>query len=138
MLQVRKFMIRRSSKYAMIGGVCAGYAISENKPVALVRTFAVLVLVMTGGTAALVYLAAWAIMPGASAGGDGSWEHLNFEHQLVRRPDNKVLGGVCGAIAEYFKVDATMVRALTLVLFLIGGVGIIAYFVAWAIIPEKT
>jgi len=44
---------------------------------------------------------------------------------------------VCGGIAEYFGVDPTLVRLLALVLILAGGAGIIAYIIAWIVIPEE-
>ncbi len=51
---------------------------------------------------------------------------------------DKMLGGVCGGIAEYFQVDPTLVRllwaAITLVSF---GLGVIAYIIAWIVIPKN-
>jgi len=47
-----------------------------------------------------------------------------------------MLGGVCGGIGEYLDIDPTIIRLLW-ALFLLTGVGIIAYIIAWLIIPEK-
>ncbi len=60
-----------------------------------------------------------------------------MEKRLYRSRTERVLGGVCGGIAEYFGVDPTLVRLLALVLILAGGVGIIAYIIAWIVIPEE-
>lgn len=51
--------------------------------------------------------------------------------------DRKICG-VCGGIAEYFKVDSTLVR-LAAAGFTLAfcGTGIIAYIVAALIIPEE-
>ena len=57
--------------------------------------------------------------------------------RLYRSKDNRVIAGVCGGIAEYFNVDPTVVRLAWIVFTLLGGSGILAYFIAWLIIPEK-
>ena len=44
--------------------------------------------------------------------------------------------GVCGGIGEYFDVDPTLVRLVWL-LFTFWGAGILAYLIAWIIIPEE-
>lgn len=49
---------------------------------------------------------------------------------------NKVIGGVCGGIAEYINVDPTIVRLLWVLLALTNGIGIVLYFLALFIIPE--
>jgi len=48
-----------------------------------------------------------------------------------------MLGGVCGGIAEYFNVDPTLIRLLAVVLIMAGGAAIIAYIIAWIVIPEE-
>lgn len=56
--------------------------------------------------------------------------------QLYRSRTNRIIAGVAGGIGEYLGVDPTIVRLIWVVLALTGGVGIIAYFAAWIIIPE--
>ncbi len=56
---------------------------------------------------------------------------------LYRSRENRKVGGVCGGIAEYFGFDPTLVRLGAIVLIFIWGAGILAYIVAWAIIPER-
>ena len=56
--------------------------------------------------------------------------------RLYRSKKDKVLGGVCGGIGEYFNIDPVIVRVLWAV-FGLTIVGILAYFLAWFIIPEK-
>lgn len=46
--------------------------------------------------------------------------------------------GVCGGIAEYFNVDQTLIRLLWVFLILCAGTGILAYFVAAIIMPNKS
>jgi len=50
---------------------------------------------------------------------------------------NKVIAGVCAGFAEYFDLDPTLVRVLWAIVSLIYGVGILAYIIAWIIMPEK-
>jgi phage shock protein PspC (stress-responsive transcriptional regulator) len=58
--------------------------------------------------------------------------------RLYRSSKNKVLGGVCGGLAEYFNVDPIIIRIIWVVLiFLSRGTGILAYLIAWIIIPKK-
>ncbi len=57
--------------------------------------------------------------------------------RLYRSRTNRMLAGVCGGIAEYSDVDPTVVRLLWLLMSLIWGAGIVAYIVAWIIIPEE-
>lgn len=53
----------RSSAQRMLGGVCGGIAEYFGVDVNLVRAGAVVAAFVTGGTAALVYLALWMLLP---------------------------------------------------------------------------
>jgi len=53
----------RSRKGRMVAGICAGIAGYLGLDVTLVRVIVTVVSVITGGTGALVYLAAWMIIP---------------------------------------------------------------------------
>ena len=56
---------------------------------------------------------------------------------LRRSSTNKMLGGVCGGIAEYFNIDATIVRLVFAGVALItAGTGLVVYAVAWLILPD--
>jgi phage shock protein C len=58
---------------------------------------------------------------------------------LVRSRDDRMVAGICAGVAKYFGIDVTMVRVILVVVCLItGGAGILAYLVAWAIIPEES
>ena len=59
--------------------------------------------------------------------------------QLTLSATNSKIAGVCGCIAEYLDVDPTVVRLIWLVLSIVpGGIvgGVVAYLVAWIIIPK--
>ncbi|WP_338320335.1 PspC domain-containing protein [Streptomyces lonarensis] len=55
--------------------------------------------------------------------------------RLVRSRRHKVIGGVCGGLGRYFDLDPVIFRVCLAVLSLIGGVGLIAYGVAWLLLP---
>jgi phage shock protein C len=56
--------------------------------------------------------------------------------RLVRNTDNKMIGGVCAGVADYFGLDPTLVRILTVVGAVLGlGSVVVAYVVAWAVMP---
>ncbi|MBS4020969.1 MAG: PspC domain-containing protein [Dethiobacter sp.] len=57
--------------------------------------------------------------------------------KLYRSRDNKIVGGVCMGLARYFDVDVTLVRLLWVVAVIFGGAGILAYIIAWVIMPEE-
>ena len=59
--------------------------------------------------------------------------------RLMRSAVDSKLGGVCGGIGEYFDVDPTMVRLLWAVLSVVPGAfvgGVLAYILAWTIVPN--
>ncbi|MGH9136040.1 MAG: PspC domain-containing protein [Acidimicrobiales bacterium] len=56
--------------------------------------------------------------------------------RLLRSRRDRMCGGVCGGIAEYFGIDATLVRLGAVALVFMGGAGLVAYALAWAIVPE--
>jgi len=55
--------------------------------------------------------------------------------RLYRSSKNRMIGGVCGGIADYFNMDPTIIRLITVVIFLLPGISWIAYVLAWIIIP---
>lgn len=60
-----------------------------------------------------------------------------MEKKLTRSMTDKKLCGVCGGLAEYFSIDATLIRlALALVTVFSCGTGLLVYIVAALVIPE--
>jgi len=57
--------------------------------------------------------------------------------KLYRSKKDRIIAGVCGGIAEYAKIDSTLIRLAFAVSVLFGGFGILAYLIAWFIIPEQ-
>lgn len=62
-----------------------------------------------------------------------------MEKKLTKSTDKK-LAGVCAGLAEYFGLDATLVRVLyvALTVFSAGFPGIVLYIIMTLIMPEKT
>ena len=58
--------------------------------------------------------------------------------RLYRSRTNKVIGGVCGGIGEYFNIDPVLIRLVLVLFSFMGGGGIIAYIIAWMVIPLRT
>jgi phage shock protein C len=58
--------------------------------------------------------------------------------RLVRSRTNRKIAGVCAGFAEYFDLDVTLVRVIWLVLlFWPPCIGLLAYLVAWIVMPEE-
>ena len=57
--------------------------------------------------------------------------------RLYRSRKEKMIGGVCGGLAEYFDIDPVFVRILFVVAVFAGGSGVLAYIICWIIIPEQ-
>lgn len=55
--------------------------------------------------------------------------------RITRRPDDRLVAGVCSGVARAFDVDVWVVRAAAVALALAGGAGLIAYAAAWALMP---
>lgn len=55
--------------------------------------------------------------------------------RLFRNPNDRVFGGVCSGVANYFDIDPVIVRLVFAVMFLTAGIGLVAYILAWIIIP---
>ncbi len=56
--------------------------------------------------------------------------------RLTLSTRDKKIAGVCGGIADYFGVDPTLVRVLAVIFALLFGWGVVAYLLAWWIMPN--
>ncbi len=55
--------------------------------------------------------------------------------RLSRNQTEKILGGVCGGLGEYFSLDPTVVRLAFVAATLLGGPGLLLYVILWIITP---
>lgn len=66
----------------------------------------------------------------------GNTSQYPYTHaRLLRDPYDKVIGGVCSGVGHYFDIDPVIVRIIMVALFLTFGIGLLAYLIAWMVIP---
>lgn len=66
----------------------------------------------------------------------GPTETPHANPKLTRSTTDKVVGGVAGGLGRYFGIDPVWFRLGFVVFTLAGGSGILAYLIAWVVIPE--
>ena len=60
------------------------------------------------------------------------------DKKLYRSQEDRMIAGVCGGIGEYFEIDPTLIRILWVLFSFAGGAGVLAYIVAYIIVPERS
>ena len=60
---------------------------------------------------------------------------MNTQTRLTRSATDKVIGGVCGGLGEYFGLDPVIVRLIFVALIFAGGISVLLYPVLWLIMP---
>ncbi len=73
----------------------------------------------------------------ANANATNGTSSTNTDQRLVRPRDGRRLGGVCAGLADKYGWSRTTVRALAVVSILLPGPQVIAYLVAWFVIPDE-
>ncbi len=63
---------------------------------------------------------------------------MNGSQRLYRSETDKIIGGVCGGLAEYFQVDPVIIRLIFVLLGIFHGIGVITYIVMLIIVPKKS
>ena len=129
--------LTRSRTEGKFAGVCAGIAEYFDVDVVLVRAAWVVFSIVPGAIigGVLAYLAAWLLIPESTEPAV-----VPRAHRLTRSNTDRRIAGVCGGLAEYFGVDSTPIRLLWVILSILCGAvigGVIAYLIAWLIIPPR-
>ena len=63
---------------------------------------------------------------------------IESRHRLMRSRTDRKVAGVCAGFAEYFDLDVSLVRVVWLIAALLPpGVSLIAYVIAWIVMPEE-
>ena len=57
--------------------------------------------------------------------------------RLYRSRSNRMIGGVCAGLAAYFGWDPALVRLVTVLSILLPGPQVLAYLIAWVVIPAE-
>jgi phage shock protein PspC (stress-responsive transcriptional regulator) len=58
--------------------------------------------------------------------------------KLFRSETDKMIGGVCGGLAEYFNIDSTIVRLIFVLIVVYGSTGLVLYIILWIVIPTQS
>ncbi|MBX2906050.1 MAG: PspC domain-containing protein [Taibaiella sp.] len=93
----------RNADDKMIAGVCSGLAARMNIDPVIMRVLFVLLF----GALFWIYILLWLIVPLRSPA-------TQVTHRLFRNPDDKVIAGVCGGLAVYFRMEVWKVRLVFL------------------------
>lgn len=121
--------LERDTQRQLIGGVCAGLAYyMRTDPIWIRGLF--LVLLFGGGLSLIIYPILWIALSG-----NDQLPEIDSVRKLYRDPDDRVIGGVSGGLAKYFRTDPLLFRILFIV-FAFSGFGILAYIVLWIITPK--
>jgi len=139
----------RNANDQIIGGVCSGLAHYFKTDPVWMR----IIFVLFFGVLFWVYIVLWIVLKPKKL-------DTNVTKRLYRNPNDRFLGGVCGGIAAYFRIDSWIPRVLFLIPLLFNLIGIfsffplnhffdnshfswninsgmvLAYIVLWVIIPE--
>lgn len=78
-------------------------------------------------------------------GGEGKQSQGSYQYsandaprgRLYRDDNDKLLGGVCSGVANYLRLDPTIVRLVLALIAFLGGSGILLYILLWIILPSK-
>ncbi len=63
---------------------------------------------------------------------------IESRHRLMRSRTDRKVAGVCAGFAEYFDLDVSLVRVVWLIAALLPpGISLIAYVIAWIVMPEE-
>lgn len=60
-----------------------------------------------------------------------------MDKRLHRSQTDKKIAGVCGGLAEYFGLDASLVRLIWLIALLFFGTGLLFYVILWIVMPAE-
>jgi phage shock protein PspC (stress-responsive transcriptional regulator) len=80
------------------------------------------------------------IIQGKSTTKDDSSSNVKTEEyrRLYRSGENRIIGGVCSGVAEYFKLDPTLIRIIwAIIVFFPPGLGVILYILFWIFVPRN-
>lgn len=109
----QKKSLYRNTNDNIIGGVCSGVAHYLKIDPVFVR----LLFLLLFSLLFWVYIILWIVLPAKSL-------ESNVSKRLYRNPNDKFIGGVCGGIAAYFKIDSWIPRVLFLLPLFFNIVGV--------------
>lgn len=152
----RKGRLYRDTSDKFLGGVCSGIAAYLNVDPAIVRILFAIITFGGFGLGFLAYIILWIVLPARDV------ENL-VSKRLYRNPDDRVIGGVAGGLAAYFRREAWVIRLIFAAPFLfsifmgivrsatwhynfdffpnivfgsLSSTFILAYIILWIVLPE--
>jgi len=139
----------RNESDKMLGGVCSGIGAYLKIDTTLVRVLFALLAVGAFGTGLVLYIVLWAILPSRYL------SPIAVTRKLYRDAEQKVIGGVCSGIAQYFKIAVWIPRLIFVVPLVVGilkipfailfspfggaslsGTMFIIYIILWIVVPK--
>ncbi len=69
-----------------------------------------------------------------------SYQASSYPHEpkrLFRSRANKVVGGVCGGLGDYFGIDPNVIRLISVLLVFFGGLSLWVYIIMWIVLPQS-
>lgn len=55
--------------------------------------------------------------------------------RLLRSRTDTMIAGVCSGLANFFGMDPTIMRLIFVLLFFLGGNGLLIYLILWIVVP---
>ena len=100
-----KGRLYRDSSDKFIAGVCSGLASYLNVDPAIVRILFAIITFGGFGFGVLIYILLWIFLPEKDIEGYSG-------KRLYRNPDDRIIGGVAGGLAAYFKRSSSTIRII--------------------------
>jgi phage shock protein PspC (stress-responsive transcriptional regulator) len=125
--------LQRIEEERKIAGVCAGLGEYFGFDPVFFRLF-FLFSIPFGGLGVLAYVVLWILVPLR----EGAQREARAGRRLRLSATERMVGGVCGGLGEFFELDPVLFRAAFLVLAFIGGLGILLYVVLWLLLPAAS
>jgi phage shock protein PspC (stress-responsive transcriptional regulator) len=115
-----------------IAGVCSAIADRIGIDPIWVRLTVLLAGLLVFPWVFIAYFAAALVIPKDESEGNDIVDYK----RLYRVKKNRMIGGVCTGMAQYFDIDVVAMRLIFIGLTLLGGFGILAYIILWMITPR--
>jgi phage shock protein PspC (stress-responsive transcriptional regulator) len=115
-----------------LAGICAGFGDYFDLDPVLFRLLFV-ISVLFGGLGILIYVLLWILVP-EKPGADGT--PVRPTRRLYLSSSDRKIAGVCGGLGEWLDIDPVFMRIAFILLALMGGLGIVLYFLLWILVPR--
>jgi phage shock protein C len=56
--------------------------------------------------------------------------------RLTRCESDRMVAGVCSGLGHYLNIDPSIVRLIFVLMFLLGGHGLLVYIILWIVMPS--